>query len=343
MGECVYMKKEKISVIISVYNSEKYIEKALNSIVSQNYKNLEIIIVDDASIDNTLNLLEQYKKKDKRIKLLKNKVNKGLAFSRNRALLEVTGKYIGFVDSDDYIPQNYYEVLYNSIIKENSDIALCDFNIIYENKGNINVLSPACTGNVTKLNIINEGLAAACCNKLIKKEIFTYQFEVGKINEDVAVIIPMLVNAKKISYTNATFYNYIQRENSIQNSIFSNKKFDIFDGVELALKRIKYNENFLEIRDILAYNQLLLLFLYVIPKESNILKRRKYIKEFVKRYQGYSLFDNKYYQIFLKDSRKKLKIYYKLYTILAFKRLYLLASLLVWIYNIYKKVILKTT
>ena len=335
------MNKEKISIIISAYNTEKYVEKALDSIIAQSYENLEIVVVDDCSKDNTLKILEKYAKKDKRIKLLKNEVNKGLAYSRNRAVKESTGKYLGFIDSDDYIPQNYYEELYKSLISEKADIAVCDFNIVYENKDNMSVLSPACTGKVNALNIINQGLAAACCNKLIKRENFIYQFEVGKVNEDVAVIIPTLASAKKISYTNKTLYNYVQRENSIQNSSFSNKKFDIFDGVSLALERIKGNKYYSEIKDMLVYNQLVLLLLYVIPKDPSLFKRSKYIKEFVKKYQNYSIFDNKYFNEFLNNSGRKTKYYYKLYVWFAFHHLPMFSSLLVWVYQIYKKITTK--
>ena len=107
------MNKEKISIIISAYNTEKYVEKALDSIIAQSYENLEIVVVDDCSKDNTLKILEKYEKKDKRIKLLKNEVNKGLAYSRNRAVAESTGKYLGFIDSYHKITmKNYINHLY---------------------------------------------------------------------------------------------------------------------------------------------------------------------------------------------------------------------------------------
>ena len=229
------MEKEKISVIICCYNTEKYINKCIESVLNQTYKNLELIIIEDCSTDNTLKLLNKYG--DSRIKLLVNKKNKGLSYSRNKGIKNATGKYLAFIDSDDYIPNDYFEKLHKSLIKNNADISICDFNIVYEDK-NISSISPGCIGEVNSLNIINNGLAAACCNKLIKKESFKYPFEIGKINEDIASIIPIIANSKKVSYTNETYYNYIQRENSIQNSRFSDKRFDIFYGVELALSRI---------------------------------------------------------------------------------------------------------
>ena len=298
-------------------------------------KNLELIIIEDCSTDNTLKLLNKYG--DSRIKLLVNKKNKGLSYSRNKGIKNATGKYLAFIDSDDYIPNDYFEKLHKSLIKNNADISICDFNIVYEDK-NISSISPGCIGEVNSLNIINNGLAAACCNKLIKKESFKYPFEIGKINEDIASIIPIIANSKKVSYTNETYYNYIQRENSIQNSRFSDKRFDIFYGVELALSRIKNNKYYDNIEEALVYNQLIVLLLYVIPKDKSFFRRIKYIKRFVKSCKKYNILNNSLYLEFLNSLNSINKLYYRLLVNFSFLNLTFLSSLLISMYDLYKNI-----
>ena len=144
-----------------------------------------------------------------------------------------TGEYIGYIDSDDYISIDFYEKLLMSIKKEKSDLAIADIKVAYEFENNREELSKCFEDKLTKVNIINTGLAASACNKSFKKEIISkYKFAEGKVNEDIAVIIPAIVNSKKISYAKNVYYYYIQRNNSIQNSKFSFRRFDIFYGLE---------------------------------------------------------------------------------------------------------------
>ena len=123
------MKKPKISIIIPVYNVEKYLERCLNSIRNQSYDNLEVIMIDDCSTDNSYEICQKYEEKYN-FKLLKNNDNKGLSYTRNRGIKESTGDYIGFIDSDDYVDSNYYESLLKNI-KEN-DICVCDISLEYK-------------------------------------------------------------------------------------------------------------------------------------------------------------------------------------------------------------------
>lgn len=111
----------KVSVIIPVYNTEKYLEKCLDSVCNQTLSDIEIICIDDCSTDNSLNILKEYASKDNRIKLIEFKENKGAAVARNTGIIEAKGEYLGFVDSDDYVDLNFYELLYYSIIKNDAD------------------------------------------------------------------------------------------------------------------------------------------------------------------------------------------------------------------------------
>lgn len=328
--------KNKISIIVSCYNTAKYVEKCLDSLLNQTYKNIEIILIDDASTDDTLKILKKYAKNNTCIKLFENKPNKGLAYSRNLGLKNATGEFIGFIDSDDYIAPNYYENLITTLLKENADLAICDIKLIYEN-GNEEVVK-SCVGLKNKLNFVNNGLAASACNKLFKKELICqYSFEEGKINEDLAVVIPSIVSAQKIAYVENTFYNYLQREKSIQNSQFNEKRFEIFDGVNTTLSRISTAQNFYEYKDAIVFNQLIVMLIYILPKEKNIFKRSKFIKKFVKLSKPYEVRKNKFLINFFNSQNKKHQIYYKTLFMLSFNHCYLLASLAIALIELVKR------
>ena len=126
------MNKPKLSVIIAVYNTEKYIVKCLDSLLNQTYKNIELVVINDCSTDNSLKILKKYFKKYSNIILIDNKQNKGLSYSRNVGLKNASGEYIGYIDSDDYVDSDYYEKLMKAIIKEKSDVAIADMKIVYE-------------------------------------------------------------------------------------------------------------------------------------------------------------------------------------------------------------------
>ena len=323
------MEKYKISIIVSIYNTEKYLEKCIDSLLNQTYQNLEIILIDDCSKDDSFKIMQKYAKKDKRIVLIKNEENLGLARSRNKALDLVTGDYIGFIDSDDYIPLNYYEILYKNISA--NDLVVCDINLVYE-KGNN--LTKCGTKDNQIINIINNGLAASACNKLFKKELFNQvRYPDGIINEDVAVILPILANAKKVKYTDETYYNYIQRESSIQNSSIDRKRFDIFKTVEMALNNIKKKEY----KEGIIFNQIILLLLFVLPREEKFTKRYKLLKEYSKLSKKYTISKNKYYLEFLSNQGFKHQLYYQALVKCTQYGLILLADFLISFYHFYSK------
>lgn len=332
----------KISVIVPVYNVENYVEKSLQSLFDQTYKNIEIIIVDDCSTDNSKSIIENLIKDRKNIIFFSNKKNSGLSFTRNEALKQATGDYIGYIDSDDYIPKNYYESLMNTILANKADIAVCDIKSVYEKSGQV-LRSKCGSSENTKIDFVNNGLAASACNKLFKKSIISkYKFSEGKVNEDLAVILPILINSKKVSYDENTFYNYVQRENSIQNSHLSEKRFDIFYGVEETLKRIKNNPGYNEYKDAIVFQQLIMLFIYVIPKEKSYFKRVKWLRKFNQLSKKYNIRKNQFLWKFLDEQGTKHKYYYKALIKLNCNGFYHLSSLLINIYNLYKTLFVKT-
>lgn len=331
------MKKNKISVIVPVYNVEKYLEKCLDSLINQTYDNLEIIVVNDCSTDNSEEIIKKYELKSNKIKYIKNEENRGLSFSRNAGLKVATGSYIGYIDSDDYVPNNYYECLIRSIESAGAEIAVCDINVVYEDSNTSNRCQCGTYDN-NKIDFVNNGLAASACNKLFKKTtIEQYMFEEGKINEDIAVIIPLIVKANKVVYCADVFYNYIQRKNSIQNSSISDKRFDIFYGVEQTLERIKGCKNYSEYEMAIVFQQIIMLFIYVLPKESSFFKRRNLFKKFNILSRKYCIRKNRYFWNFLSAQGTKHRLYYKLLFKFNCNGFYFTSSLMVEAYKLLKK------
>ncbi|MGM9978893.1 MAG: glycosyltransferase family 2 protein [Clostridium sp.] len=247
-----------ISVIVPVYNVEKYLSKCIQSIINQTYKNLEIILIDDGSQDNSSKLCDEYSLKDSRISVI-HKKNGGLSSARNVGLSNANGDYITFIDSDDWIDQNMISTLFNIINQEKSDIAVCNYFLAYneeiqiqkdkieiKNFSNIEALKKLYD---EKLKIV---MTIACC-KLFKRELFNnINFPDGRIHEDEFTTYKLLYKAEKISYTNKKFYYYRQRKDSIMNSAFNKKKLDIIYALEERIKFIKESVNDMELYNLVV-------------------------------------------------------------------------------------------
>lgn len=318
---------KKISVIVAVYNTEKYLDRCIESLLNQTYKNIELVIVEDCSTDSSRKLLKKYKG-NKNIKVFYNRENRGLSYSRNYGLKKATGDFIGYIDSDDYVEPDYYEKLMSSIKDNKSDIAICDIKLVDEQTNKIQRCK--CYANDFDVySVVNNGFAASACNKLFKrKNIEKYPFAEGKVNEDIAVVIPTVIQAKKISYAD-TCYFYVQRGGSIQNSKFSDKRFDIFDGVKTTLERIKNEQDYEFYKNAIVYNQLILLLMFAIPKERNFIKRYKFLKKFNELSKDYKITKNTNYLEYLENSKRINQIYYKNLVSLNEKKMILLDN--VWI------------
>ena len=318
---------KKISVIVAVYNTEEYLDRCLESLLNQTYKNMELVIVEDCSTDSSRKLLKKYKENEN-IKIFYNKENRGLSYSRNYGLKKSTGDFIGYIDSDDYVEPDYYEKLMRSIKDNKSDIAICDIKLVDEQTNKIQRCK-CYTNDFDVCSVVNNGFAASACNKLFKrKNIEKYPFAEGKVNEDIAVVIPTVIQAKKISYAD-TCYFYVQRGGSIQNSKFSDKRFDVFDGVKTTLERIKNEQDYEFYKNAIVYNQLILLLMFAIPKERNFIKRYKFLKKFNELSKDYKITKNTNYLEYLENSKRINQIYYKNLVSLNEKKIILLDN--VWI------------
>lgn len=222
----------EISIIVPVYNVENYLEKCIDSILNQTFKNFELILVDDGSTDRSGEICDKYKSLDNRISVI-HKVNGGLSDARNAGIEVAIGNYIGFVDSDDYIHPQMYEILYNNIIKYNADIAMCDY-IKYESNDFYKYQKDNCGievyNNIDCLNLIfgeKEGHCITPCNKIYNRQLFNdLRFEVGRIYEDRLISHRILYASKKTIFIPNILYFYRQRKGSISNSEFSIKSLD---------------------------------------------------------------------------------------------------------------------
>ena len=213
---------KKVSVIVPFYNVEKYIDKCLNSLVNQTLEDIEIIIVNDGSKDNSETIAKEYASKYKNKIIYLKKENGGLSDARNYAIPYATGEYIAFLDSDDYIEVNMYEQMYEKAKKENADIVECDFlweypNEKIESKGKI---------YKDKHDILLNARVVAW-NKLIKKELIEktkIKFPYGLRYEDVEFFYKLIPYINKLDIVNKPFVHYVQRDNSISNSQNSRTK-----------------------------------------------------------------------------------------------------------------------
>ena len=210
---------KKISVIVPVYNVEKYLETCLNSIINQSYKNLEIIVVNDGSTDSSLEICKKYQKLDNRIILIDQK-NKGLSGARNVGILKATGEYIHFIDSDDYIALNYYEKMLEALADTDADIVVGGF--YYEKyavRDSVRYNFPYCYTNMDDKFIKTElYLKMFAWRYLVKKTLLTDNnilFTEGRYFEDWDFTTHITILANKIITAPDTEYFYRANQNGI--------------------------------------------------------------------------------------------------------------------------------
>lgn len=262
---------KKISIIIPVYKVEEFLDSCVKSVVSQSYKNLEIILVDDGSPDNCPRLCDEWVKKDDRIKVI-HKKNGGLSSARNTGLEEMSGDYVLFIDSDDSIHSQTCEILLKNLEKNNADISMASYRNVYSLKGlkekkyNLNKLKTDIYENDEIYELIFNKkipLIMVAWMKLYKKEIFKdLKFEEGKLHEDEFIIHKTFNLCKKLVNVNIPLYNYLQRQNSIIKSSFSEKRLHILEALENRIEFTRKNKPQYEKDVILQYMKTCILCYY---------------------------------------------------------------------------------
>lgn len=250
------MSQEKalISIIIPVYKVEKYLEKCIQSLINQTYENLQIILVDDGSPDNCGKICDEYAKKDHRIEVI-HKSNEGLSDARNKGIEIAKGEYIGFIDSDDYIESDMYEVLYNLLKQYNADVSICNFYTVSQGKIAIknaeNGIKEYNRIEILKEVLLDNNIQSYAWNKLYKKELFDeIKYPVGKKYEDIGTTFYLLEKCNKVVVTGKPEYYYINRQDSIVNNV---TETTITDYIELIMQRYDYIEE--NIKELSSYNK----------------------------------------------------------------------------------------
>ena len=224
----------KISVIVPIYNIEEYVETCIESILNQTFKDFEVILVDDGSTDNSLNIGRKYEKYDNRIKVI-HKKNGGLSDARNVGIDKACGEYLCFIDGDDFIAIDTLENMYNLILKNNSQIAICNM-VRYYGDEDIDVFyKPSEKEKILEGNDRFKTLEQpSVCNKMFKSDLFYgVKFPYGKFYEDTFVYHELVMKAKSVVLTGRDSYYYRCRRGSILDGGYSKKYFDFMEAVYL--------------------------------------------------------------------------------------------------------------
>lgn len=295
----------KISVIVPVYNVEKELERCVKSICSQTYKNLEIILVDDGSTDNSGKICDELAKEDERIKVIHQK-NTGIASARLTGYQKSSGGLIGFVDSDDYINDNMYEMMINEMNNTNADIVFCDYNSITNNKNRNTYF--AANNKVFNKNealkfLANDEIKSFMWNKLYKKNIlYPSDFYVGKLMEDYLCMTDIFQRCIVVAYLRNAFYNYVRRDNSIMG-----QKKNMFEYWNACKFRLDWYKNNCPQYAFLALNRVVRVALTCFEKKILTIEQQKVLKLFFKNNLNEILKKSKL------NLHKKMKVLYYLY------------------------------
>lgn len=240
------MKNQTISVIIPVFNTGAFLNKCVESVASQTYRHLEIILIDDGSTDGSENLCDLWASKDSRIKVI-HKPNGGLSSARNAGLDVASGEFVAFVDSDDFLEPNMFETLFTARAKADADIVLCSFSMENES-GEPYATTPPISNltlsGVKALELLNQPRQdrfVVAWNKLFTRKLFDdIRFPEGKIHEDQWIAHKLFFEAKTIKAIPGELYHYVVHENSIMQLKNPIKHFDDIDAL---FDRVQFYQN----------------------------------------------------------------------------------------------------
>lgn len=306
-----------ISIIVPIYNAEKYISKCIDSILNQTKKELEIILINDGSTDNTEKIIKSYK--DKRIVYFKN-ANHGIGYTRNYGISKSTGKYIMFLDSDDYLEKNACEKLFNKIEKDNLDIVICDFYKDYENRiEEIHTGSFKDSSLKDNPDIITEYLcpwAKLYSSKLLKNNKIKFVEDLKY--EDAPFVIEALCTANKIGKIDECLNYYVIHNNS-ETTVRDRKCFDILKIID---KIRKYTKDKDYLKDKINKLTVRIVTNYTIQQRNQkdkriglefIDKAFEYLKKEVPDYKNNKYYINRGKKKIIEKSKFLTKLYCKLY------------------------------
>lgn len=314
-----------ITIIVPVYNVENYLRKCLNSIVKQTYKNVEIILIDDGSTDESGKICDEYIQKHTNLRVI-HKENEGVSVARNLGISEAKGKYIIFIDGDDYIERKMIEKLYNVSITKYAQIACCGKILESGNKiQNINNSNEFCVDSKQAIRkfLLLDDIDASCSDKLIDITLFkNIKYPVNRRYEDMATMYKLLYKAKKIAHINYLGYHYVKREDSFINVNFDERHFDMITYSK-EIKEFIYEKypDFKKEADSYYYLQLFTI-LRKINNATNKMEYKNEYRQIKKEYnnQIFKILSNKYVPVYKKIMA--ICIYFNLYKIINILKKY---------------------
>lgn len=322
----------KVSIIVPVYNVEKYLRRCLDSLVMQTLSEIEIIVVNDGTKDNSQVIIDEFVQKYPNKVHSYIKENGGLGDARNFGLQFASAQYIGFIDSDDYVEHNMYELMYLKALQECADIVLCDIEYVWENsnqKLQVNGLKLIEGTDIQKSAFLSPLFA---WNKLYHRDLFmnsSIRYPMNLWYEDIPVTLPLFALANKIAYVNESMVHYVQRNSSIMATKNSLKMRDIFEILSKVYDFFEKNDLLIKFKDEIEYVYIEQLMLYgsfrfyrnksglnLISESIQIMKdffpnwrKNQYIKVLHSKYQFYLSLLNRFTAplfmllIFIKDMK----------------------------------------
>lgn len=296
--------EELVSVIVPVYNSEKYLKQCIESIINQTYKNLEIIIIDDESTDKSGEICDEYKKIDYRIQVI-HKKNEGVSIARNYGIHISKGKYIAFVDSDDYIEENMIKELVGNIIEFDAEVSICGYKILYEKSNNVklsdnkNVTVKLSSRETLEMIFNSNKINGFLWNKIFQRKILKERLlrEDIDICEDLLLVCEILNDIQNVCYTSKQLYNYRNSEISVTlnpNKIYEkNGKCKYSTAYEEILKIIKYDKDIKDIIKLREIKTILESYYIIIRSNYKSKKINEYTFKFLKENLVFYLLNRK--------------------------------------------------
>lgn len=232
------MKQELISVIMPVYNVEKYVTRAIQSILNQTYEKFELILIDDGSTDKSKNICDYFKHKDNRIKAI-HQTNQGVSAARNKGIQAANGDYIVFIDADDEITNNALEIMYSEILKEKVDIVITNYTkVSIKGKKILNSYNSKIKyENVIDFVAVNYQWGP--CNKLIKKDKIKKMFDTDIfIGEDALFFVENFKDCKYSYIDKSTYYYYMISNSAMHKNEITREKLSFFDAFEKIISEV---------------------------------------------------------------------------------------------------------
>lgn len=289
------LKEPLISVIVPIYNVEKYLKKCLDSIVSQTYNNLQIILVNDGSTDNSAVVCARYSKKDSRIELIEQE-NAGLSAARNAGIEKAKGEYLVFIDSDDVVDSDYIEYLYNLIVESGADMSICGIRESYDSGKERNLSSGYKNeiierSDCLKRMLLEQGYNCSAYAKLYKRELWgDIVYPYAKHYEDLGTTYRYILHAHKVAFGSEAKYEYFIRKGSISHSEFSMKKMDIVELTDQMCGDIEATIKSEELRKICRLRRMharlsVLRMVPVATSNSRILEAKREMLAYVKSHK----------------------------------------------------------